>query len=64
MDGFLLPSGMCTEVGIPIPGWLLTSSPVNVCSREGAVVLVAGEWRCVGEDVDLRSPGKQENSMT
>lgn len=39
MNGFLLPSGMCTKVGIPIQGWLLTSSLVNVCSPEGAMVL-------------------------
>lgn len=50
MNGFLLPSGMCTEVGIPTQGWVLASSLVNVCRREGAMVLsVVGEWRHMGE---------------
>lgn len=50
MNGFLLPSGMCTKVGIPTQGWVLASSLVNVCRREGAMVLsVVGEWRHMGE---------------
>lgn len=54
MNGFLLPSGMCTKVGIPIQGWLLTSSLVDVCNPEGATVLgVAAEWWHVGKEVPL-----------
>lgn len=45
---------MCTKVGIPIQGWLLTSSLVDVCNPEGATVLgVAAEWWHVGKEVPL-----------
>lgn len=54
-NGFLLPSGTCTKVGIPIRGWLLLSSLFNACGLEGAMVLnIAGKWWRVGEDVDFQ----------
>lgn len=54
-NGFLLPSGTCTKVGIPIRGWLLLSSLFNACSLEGAMVLnIAGKWWREGEDVDFQ----------
>lgn len=61
MDGFLLPSGMCTKVGIAFLGWLLTSSLSSICSPEGAMVLgLAGEWWWVGEDVEFSFQGARK----